>query len=223
MKTRIPALLLAAAAAAFAAPLRADSVRFDSKAAPSTQFSRTVSRPGVPDLPPSAGLSPLAVSIVPPAQFPAEDWDVCGLRLNLFVGRHRDVSFIDIGVLGNVAEGNLTGLEIAGLYNLVGESDGAIQVAGLYNGVRGDFAGLQVSAAANDVGGDMEGVQISLVNLTEDGAGLQIGLFNRAERFSGLQLGLANYAYQLEGIQIGLFNVIEDSNVPFMPIVNVAF
>ena len=223
MKTRIPALLLAAAAAAFAAPLRADSVRFDSKAAPSTQFSRTVSRPGVPDLPPSAGLSPLAVSIVPPAQFPAEDWDVCGLRLNLFVGRHRDVSFVDVGVLGNVADGNLSGLEFAGIYNRVGESDGAIQVAGIYNGVRGDFAGLQISVAANDVGGDMEGVQISLVNLAEDGAGLQIGLFNRAERFSGLQLGLANYAYQLEGIQIGLFNVIEDSNVPFMPIVNVAF
>ena len=223
MKTTIRPFLALALAVAFAAPAQADSVRFETKASPSSQFSRSVSLPDVPDIPPSAGLLPLALSIVPPAQFPGEDWDVFGVRVNLFVGHHRDVAFIDIGGFGNIADGNLSGVEVGGLYNRVGSSDGAIQIAGIYNGVLGDFCGVQATFLVNDVGGDMEGLQAGAVNLAEDGAGIQLGLFNRAERFAGLQIGLANYAYQLQGLQIGLFNVIEDSNVPFMPILNAAF
>ena len=68
-----------------------------------------------------------------------------------------------------------------------------------------------------------EELQLAAVNLGQDVSGLQIGLFNRAERVNGLQIGIANYAYQMQGVQIGLFNVIADSNVPFMIGLNAAF
>ena len=144
------------------------------------------------------------------------------MRLNIFVGEHRNVGFVDVGVLGNIVNGNLTGVQLAGIYNRVGSSDGAIEAACIMNDVRHDFCGVQLGLV-NRVGGDMEGLQAGVINMTQDGAGIQMGLFNRAERFSGLQIGVANYAYQLEGVQIGVFNVVEDSNIPFMPVLNAAF
>ncbi len=200
----------------------ADSVRFDNPAPVSSAYSKTTQIPGVPELGPSAGIAPLAISIVPPVQVPSEDWDIYGVRLNIFVGAHRDVAFIDVGVLGNIVYGNLSGVQLAGIYNRIGNSDGAIEGACIMNDVRHDFCGVQL-ALCNRVSGDMEGLQAGLINLTQDGAGLQMGAFNRAERFSGLQIGIANYAYQLNGLQIGVFNVIEDSNIPFMPLINAAF
>ena len=200
----------------------ADTVIFGNQAAESSQFStRSVAAPQQPAAP-ADGFTPFAISLFPPAQFPAETWDVYGLRINVFVGRHRDVGFIDAGVLGNVATGNMTGIELAGLYNRVGSSDGAIQAACIMNSVERDFCGMQLGLV-NSVDGDMQGLQAGAVNLTQDGAGVQMGVFNRAERFSGLQIGLANYAYQLQGVQIGAFNVIGDSNIPFLPLINAAF
>ena len=211
-----------AAALVVPAVMLADSVRFDQTAAESSAFSKTTSVPGVPELGPCAGIVPLAISIVPPAEFPGPDWDVYGVRLNIFVGEHRNVGFVDVGVLGNIVNGNLTGVQLAGIYNRVGSSDGAIEAACIMNDVRHDFCGVQLGLV-NRVGGDMEGLQAGVINMTQDGAGIQMGLFNRAERFSGLQIGVANYAYQLEGVQIGVFNVVEDSNIPFMPVLNAAF
>ena len=203
--------------------LCADTVLFDLHTANSSQFSRDVVRAGETELPPSAGIVPFALSIVPPFQFPGYDWDVYGVRVNAFVGHHRDVCFVDIGGFGNIADGNLCGLEVGGLYNRVGSADGAIQIAGLFNYVHHEFCGLEVSLLVNRVDGDMQGMQFAPVNLTQDGAGFQIGAFNRAERFTGLQIGVANYAYQMQGLQIGLFNIIQDSNIPFMPVINAAF
>lgn len=203
--------------------LFSDIVRFGGAPTEGSHFSRRTTYPDIPEVPPSAGIVPFAFSIIPPAQFPPTDWDVYGLRVNAFVGHHRDVAFIDVGFLGNIADGNLSGIEIGGLYNRIGSSDGAIQIGGLLNYVQREFCGFQASFLVNRVEGDMEGLQVAAVNMTQDGAGIQIGVLNRAERFSGLQIGLANYAYQLQGVQIGVFNVIEDSNIPFMPVLNVAF
>ena len=200
----------------------ADGVSFKNDAAESSQFVRDTSVAGVPELPPCGGYAPLAISIVPPVQLPPADFDIYGARLNVFVGQHRNVAFVDAGVLGNIVDGNLTGAELAGFYNRIGSSDGAIQVAGIMNYVKHDFCGVEL-ALVNRVGGDMQGIQAGAVNLTEDGAGIQLGLINSAERFSGLQVGVVNYAYQLEGLQIGAFNVIENSNIPFLPLINAAF
>lgn len=200
----------------------ADSVSFREANMQSSQFSRDTQIAGQAELVASGGISPIGISLVPPVQFPPRDWDIYGVRLNIFVGAGRDVGFIDVGVLGNIVDGNLSGIEIAGLYNRIGSSDGAIQAACIMNYSKHDFCGVQLGLV-NSVDGDMQGLQAGAVNLAQDGAGVQLGVFNRAERFSGLQIGFANYAYQLEGVQIGVFNVIEDSNIPFMPIVNAAF
>lgn len=207
----------------FVAPSMADEVRFGAPAAESSQFSSIRRNVATPVPGPSAGITPLALSIVPPAQMPGEDWDVYGLRVNLFVGRHRDVAFVDVGLLGNNVDGNLLGIECAGLFNRVGSSNGAIQAAGLYNYVERDFCGVQCSFLANRVDGDMTGVELAAVNLAQDMTGVQVGIFNRAERASGIQIGLVNYAFQMQGVQIGLVNTIADSNIPCLPVVNIAF
>lgn len=213
---------IAALAALATTALFADTVSFNNKASTSSQFAGSTVNYAAQELPPAEGIAPLAISIFPPAQFPPATWDVYGVRLNVFVGHHRNVGFIDAGVLGNVADGNLTGVEIAGFYNRVGSSDGAIQAACIINYVEHDFCGVQLGLV-NVVNGDMQGLQAGAINLTQDGAGIQMGVFNRAERFSGLQVGVANYAYQLQGVQIGAFNVIGDSNIPFLPLINAAF
>ena len=50
--------------------------------------------------------------------------------------------------------------------------------------------------------------------------GLQIGAYNHATHMDGLQIGVINYANTAYGLQIGLINVIEDNDVPFLPIIN---
>lgn len=213
---------IAALAAVAATALVADTVSFNNKSATSSQFAGKTVNVAAQELPPADGVSPFAISLFPPAQFPEQTWDVYGFRLNVFVGHHRNVGFIDVGVLGNVADGNLTGVEIAGLYNKVGSSDGAIQAASIMNYSEQDFCGVQLGLI-NSVQGDMQGLQAGAVNMTQDGSGIQLGVFNRAERFSGLQVGVANFTYQMQGVQIGVFNVIADSNIPFLPVINAAF
>ncbi|MDD3153583.1 MAG: hypothetical protein PHS41_01855 [Victivallaceae bacterium] len=53
-------------------------------------------------------------------------------------------------------------------------------------------------------------------------AGLQLALLNFAGKVAGLQLGLFNSAKD-SAFQIGLLNHIENSSVPWMPLVNFKF
>ena len=67
------------------------------------------------------------------------------------------------------------------------------------------------------------GVKCSLIATDGDaGAGLQLALCNFINRFAGLQLGIFNYAKE-EAFQIGLINIIENSPVKFLPIINCRF
>jgi len=152
--------------------------------------------------------TPLAVSIFPGFQLPGDDWDVAGLRLNIFAGRHNNVYAVDIGGIANLAKGEVCGIEAALIYNQIGHSNGLLQIAGI----------------ANYCKDGLVGVQIAPINLTGTiNGGWQIGIFNRTEALTGLQLGLVNYAYQAKGVQIGLLNIMSDSMVPVAPIVNLGF
>ena len=101
----------------------------------------------------TAGVFPLSIGLIPPAQFPAEDWDVMGLRLNIFVGQHNNVGFIDLGVLGNLSHGDVMGLEIAGVWNQVAQNAQVIQIAGIGNHVLGQFKGLQFAGVVDEENG----------------------------------------------------------------------
>lgn len=190
---------------------------------PAATDERVVTRAVAEEVPPSAGTTPFAFSIVPGVSLPFDDWSVLGLRLNLFAGRHRDVWGIDAGGLGNVVTGHLTGLQGAGIWNRVGQADAAIQSAGIANLCERDFNGLQSAGIYNWTGGTMTGVQMALVNRAGGFAGLQVGLFNSVDNGGGVQIGVLNMARALEGLQIGLLNVNENSTVPFFPIANLAF
>ena len=152
---------------------------------------------------------PFAVSIAPKFEAPGESWDIVFLRLNLLVGSHRAVYALDIGGLGNFADYKMDGIGIAGLFNSVGESDGAIHVAGLFNFAAFDFAGCQISGIYSGT----EGTH----------CGLQVGVGNYAGSLVGAQIGVVNYAERLKGVQIGLLNFNRSSPVPFLPIANAAF
>ena len=153
--------------------------------------------------------SPMAVSFAPKFEAPSETWDVVIFRLNLLVGRHRAVYALDVGAFGNLTDYKMDGIGIAGLFNSVGESDGALNIAGIFNFAAFDFSGCQISG---------------LYSCTEGThCGLQIGATNYAGDLVGAQIGLVNYAERLNGVQIGIFNFNASSKIPFLPVANLAF
>ena len=172
---------------------------------------------------PYVNTAPLAISIVPMLEAPSETWDVVVLRLNLFVGNHRAVYGLDLGVLGNFADYKMNGLGIGGLFNSVGESDSALHIAGIFNFAAFDFNGCQISGVCSITEGTHCGVQIGLGNYAGNLVGVQIGGFNSIEKGTGVQIGLFNSADCLAGLQLGLININHSSSVSCLPILNFAF
>ena len=174
---------------------------------------------------PSAGMLPLAIGIIPPVQIPPETWDVVGIRLNLLVGRHNNVTLLDIGTLANLSLGEVIGIEVAGLWNQVNQDLKGVQISGVANRVYGDLAGLQVAGIANyNAAMNTTALQIAPVNVNQgETTGMQIGLYNQVESMTGVQIGLFNSAEHFYGMQLGLCNLIRQSPFPFMVIMNFGF
>lgn len=149
--------------------------------------------------------TPFMLSFVSPLQVPFRNFDVGGLRINLVYGECRDFDGLDISVVGR-ATGHGNGLQLAGLANIVD----------------GDGLGLQI-APVNYVQGEYTGLQIGAVNYAEKAQACQIGFYNGANHTEGCQLGVINTTRTMMGIQIGLINVIQDNDVPFLPIFNCYF
>lgn len=158
---------------------------------------------------PYVATSPFALSFAPKFEAPVETWDVVLLRVNILVGSHRAVYALDVGGLGNFADYKMDGIGVAGLFNSVGESDGAIHVAGLFNFAAFNFVGCQIAGIYSAT----EGTH----------CGLQLGTANYSGRLVGVQIGVVNYAERLEGVQVGLVNFNRSSRISFMPILNFAF
>ena len=158
---------------------------------------------------PYVSTAPIAISFAPKFEAPSETWDVVMFRLNLLVGRHRAVYALDVGTLGNMTDYKMDGIGIAGIFNSVGESDGAFLVAGLVNFAAFDFSGCQIAGLYSC----SEGTH----------CGLQVGIVNYAGKLVGAQIGFANMTERLEGVQIGVLNCNKGPGIPFMPIVNLTF
>ena len=118
--------------------------------------------------------SPVSVAIVPAVEFPFEDWDVSGVRIAVFAGKHHDVGGIDVGTIANIATGDATGLQTCGIF------------ARTYD----TLTGCQVSPIS--LAGTLEGIQIGVFNRAEGLWGLQVGVVNYAYQANGVQLGLIN-------------------------------
>lgn len=184
---------------------------------------RVVTRSIGEETPPSAGTTPLALSLVPGVALPPDDWSVVGVRLNVLAGRHRDLWGVDAGGLGNELTGTLTGVQGAGLWNRVGGAPAAVQAAGLANLCERDFCGLQIAGIYNWTGEEFTGIQAGLLNRAGGLTGLQVGLYNAADHGTGLQIGVVNAARALAGVQIGLANFNAESALEFFPVLNLAF
>lgn len=178
-----------------------------------------------------AALSPLSVNIVNPVQFPPSDYDVTGLRLSVLWGSHRDVSGLDLGVVGNVTTQKFNGAAFSGLFNYTQNNVNAygFQIAGLtnYNLQKTNVYGVQLAAGANynKAESSIVGFQMAALNLTAhtNVYGVQAGIYNRAKKVVGLQIGLVNAADNLHGLQIGLLNFHYTGLFYVSPILNFGF
>lgn len=164
--------------------------------------------------------------------------DVDGIGLGFFP-MHRNVSGVEIGLLGEVLDGDLRGFGWGTLWSVVGgglrggqfafltciadEPSAGCQISGVASSA-GEFSGVQLALLHNKAKA-MEGVQLSLLANTVGGdlSGVQMAIVNRAAKVRGVQFGLLNFADSLYGVQIGLGNSVNDSPLPWMPILNASF
>ena len=147
------------------------------------------------------GFTPFMLGIFSPLQVPGPDYDVGGLRLNVFYGACCNFDGLDLGLVGfsqNHANGWL------------------VNVVSVANG---DGLGLQ-TGGVNYMGGDFKGLQIGLANWIDSGDAFQIGLYNGAYDVQGLQIGVINTANKMQGLQIGVVNIISNSDLSFFPVIN---
>ncbi len=185
-----------------------------------------------------SGTTPFAIGIcefgwntIYMVRIPDSGYSVHGLRINLFLGNHRDLTGLDLGIGCNELEGSLrgvgvallsnesedvAGLQVGGIGNASGTVRGAqiggfgnlagaaygLQAAGFLNSVWDGFQGLQVAGYGN-VSGAFIGT-----NANARAAGAQFALFQNTAvgDLCGVQVSLANDAYRLRGVQAGLFN-----------------
>ena len=136
-----------------------------------------------------APMTPVMVSLFNPAQVPAENYDVKGLRIDLLYGKCSSLYGIDAGLVNHTVNKEV------GL------------AAGLVNYVEKSFTGLQAGG----------------VNVGKEVHALQVGVYNEADDASGIQIGVINHARIMRGIQIGVINVIDNNEIPFLPIINFFF
>jgi hypothetical protein len=172
---------------------------------------------------PFAGEQPFAFAMMPQVETPDRTWDSVFFRFNLFVGAHRSVYWLDLGVLGNITDYEMSGLGIACLFNNTGMAPAAFHIAGAVNHCSWNFSGLQLSAGFNWTEGALSGLQLSCVNSAGRLNGMQVGLVNVAEQGAGAHIGVINVADRLEGLQIGLLNINRDSVISVSPFLNFAF
>jgi hypothetical protein len=178
-----------------------------------------------------AAMSPLGLAIIPPVQLPPERFSVTGIRLSALWGEHRDVTGIDLGVLGNITEQSSGGIAVSGLFNWNKGVTNAVglQAAGLanINVNKATIVGLQIAAGlnSNQAESTLVGFQVALANSSPFTRvyGLQAGAYNSARDVYGFQIGLVNVAQALHGIQVGLLNFNHTGLFSVAPLLNVGF
>lgn len=178
-----------------------------------------------------AAITPVSVAIVPPIQFPNDEFSITGVRVSGLWGRHRDLYGLDFGLLGNITEQSFVGIGVSGIFNYTKGNTliTGLQLAGLanYNTNKTNVIGLQAALGVNynTAASTITGLQLSLANLSDFTTiyGFQVGIYNSALEVYGIQIGLINMAKNLHGIQIGLLNFNAQGPFVVSPIINVGF
>ena len=147
------------------------------------------------------GFAPGMFGFFTPLQAPGPDYDVGGIRLNLFYGTCCNFDGLDIGFVG-VSKNHANGW----LFNVVSVA-------------YGDGLGLH-TGGVNYLSGDFKGLQFGIANWIDSGDVFQICIYNGAYDVQGLQIGVINTANKMQGLQIGAVNIISHSDLSFFPIIN---
>ncbi len=176
-----------------------------------------------------AAVSPVSITLVPPLQFPAQDFAITGARISLLFGHQRNMYGLDLGVIGNITDQDFSGIGISGIFNATHGTTHGIQLAGLanYNTNKTTIVGLQAAIGANinTAAAEVYGLQLAAANICDhtDINGFQVGIINRAQTVRGLQIGLINTVNSLHGVQIGLVNFNHTGMFSVSPIINIGF
>ncbi len=179
-----------------------------------------------------AAFTPLSVGVVPPVQFPPNDFSITGFRASVIYGRHRDIYGLDLGLIGNITDQDFVGIGASGIFNITHGSTTilGLQVAGAtnINTNKTNIYGLQLALGmnVNTAAAKVAGLQVAaLANLSghTNIYGAQIALYNKAQSVYGFQIGLVNVCENLHGVQIGLINFNHKGTFVVSPILNVGF
>ncbi len=178
-----------------------------------------------------AAFSPLSLSILPPVQFPADDFSITGARLSVIWGKHRDIYGLDLGLVGNITEQDFVGIGVSGIFNWTKGTTTALglQAAGITNVNTNKTAiyGLQIAGVLNymTAASSVTGLELALVNIVPNTNiyGLQVGLYNQAQEVYGFQIGIVNEAKSLHGLQIGVLNFNHTGIFSVSPFLNIGF
>ena len=171
-----------------------------------------------------------------------EHHDVYGLDICLgFAQVDNDLKGVSISLCGNSVGGQAVGAQVTIFKNNVEGDLWGVQDSWIWNRAAGKTIGAQLTVGFNEIYGDLRGAQIAWgASIAQKNAeiwgfqmaaytqantihGVQLGVFNIAKEVHGLQFGIVNKTEDMDGIQIGICNFIENSDLPFMIIVNAKF
>jgi hypothetical protein len=159
--------------------------------------------------------------------------------LNATVGYSKGNRGLEVGGIGNINQGKVTGVQVASLFNIVNSDMRGLQISSIVNRTH-TLQGLQISGITNSTDRIKKGLQISGINNHADiasGGVVQIaGIFNKTDlgrtAFQvagianqadtvGCQIGLINNANKLRGVQIGLINIADTSSGILLGVLNI--
>ena len=137
--------------------------------------------------------------------------------VNLTVGYAKGNSRVEVGGVGNIDRGNMTGLQGAGVFNAVSGNVSGLQVAGILNHTGDTLRGLQVAGALNIAkNARWSGQAAGMVNVAGSGKMLfqAAGLSNVADSLFALQVAaVSNHTFgYFQGVQAaGIVNTAQHS------------
>ncbi|MDR1202297.1 MAG: hypothetical protein LBL58_11830, partial [Tannerellaceae bacterium] len=114
------------------------------------------------------------------------------VSLNMLTGISQNEKVFTLGGLANIIRRDACGVQMAGLYNHVGNKGEGFLLSGLASYTGKEYTGLQFSGLIN-ISGNISGVQLAgLANIAKDVKGIQFaGLLNVADN-SDYPIGIVN-------------------------------
>lgn len=134
------------------------------------------------------------------------------LSINVLGGYSGELTGVEVGSLINIVKQNVYGIQICGFSNIVGGQLNGIQIAGFTNVTLNEIQGSQIAGFLNIARHEMNGTQISGFTNISSGStnGAQVsGFLNIGSRIKGIQAsGFLNIGSEIAGSQFSGFTNI---------------